>query len=66
MKPGQTVSVRGYDLTFDDLVSRPGPNYRELIAKFTVKSGTETIGETRALQAHLCRAQVLDHGSGTC
>ena len=45
MKPGQTVSVRGYDLTFDNLVSRPGPNYSELIAKFTVKSGTETIGE---------------------
>jgi cytochrome c-type biogenesis protein CcmF len=44
MKPGQSVEVRGYDLTFDNLVSRPGPNYRELVAKFTVKSGGETIG----------------------
>ena len=44
MKPGQTVSLRGYDLTFDNLVSRPGPNFRELVAKFTVKSGAETIG----------------------
>ncbi len=44
MKPGETVSVRGYDLTFDNLVARPGPNYRELVAKFTVKSGGETIG----------------------
>jgi cytochrome c-type biogenesis protein CcmF len=44
MKPGQTVEVRGYDLTFDNLASRPGPNYRELVAKFTVKSGGETLG----------------------
>jgi cytochrome c-type biogenesis protein CcmF len=44
MKPGQSVSVRGYDLTFDNLVSRPGPNYRELVAKFTVTSGGDTIG----------------------
>jgi cytochrome c-type biogenesis protein CcmF len=44
MKPGQTVSVRGYDLTFDNLASRPGPNYRELVVKFTVKSGGATIG----------------------
>jgi cytochrome c-type biogenesis protein CcmF len=45
MKPGQTVAVRGYDLTFDNLISRPGPNYSELVAKFTVKSGADTIGE---------------------
>jgi cytochrome c-type biogenesis protein CcmF len=44
MKPGQTVSLSGYDLTFNDLLSRTGPNYRELLAQFTVKSGAETIG----------------------
>ncbi len=44
MKPGQQVEVRGYDLTFDNLISRPGPNYSELVAKFTVKSGGETLG----------------------
>ena len=44
MKPGQTVSLRGYDLTFNDLLSRNGPNYRELLAQFTVKSGGDTIG----------------------
>ena len=44
MKPGQSVSVRGYDLTFDNLVSRPGPNYSELVAKFTVSSGGDTLG----------------------
>jgi cytochrome c-type biogenesis protein CcmF len=45
MKPGQTVSVRGYDLTFNNVFSRRGPNYSELVAKFTVKSGADTIGE---------------------
>jgi len=44
MKSGQSVSVRGYDLTFDNLAARPGPNYRELIAKFTVRSGGTVIG----------------------
>lgn len=44
MKAGQTVSIRGYDLTFDNLVSRAGPNYRELVARFTVRSGGTTIG----------------------
>ena len=44
MQPGQTVEVRGYDLTFDNLVARPGPNYRELVAKFTVRSGGATVG----------------------
>ncbi|MET0279072.1 MAG: heme lyase CcmF/NrfE family subunit [Pseudorhodoplanes sp.] len=45
MKPGQSVSLRGYDVTFDDLLSRNGPNYRELLARFTVKSGGETVGQ---------------------
>ena len=37
MKPGATVSLRSYDLTFDGMVTRQGPNYREMIAKFTVR-----------------------------
>jgi cytochrome c-type biogenesis protein CcmF len=44
MKPQQTIEVRGYDLSFDGLVSRQGPNYRELIAKFTVQRDGATIG----------------------
>jgi len=44
MKPNATVSLRSYDLTFDGMVTRQGPNYRELIAKFTVRQGGETIG----------------------
>ena len=44
MKPNATVSLRSYDLTFDGMVTRQGPNYRELIAKFTVRRGGEVIG----------------------
>ena len=43
LKPGESVSVRGYDLTLDGLAPRPGPNYRELIARFTVRQGGEVI-----------------------
>ena len=39
MKPSDIVSISGYDLTFEGLVTRQGPNYRELTAKFTVREG---------------------------
>jgi len=44
LKPSQTVSLSGYDLSFDGLVRRPGPNYTALVAKFTVRSGSTPIG----------------------
>ena len=43
-KPSQTVSLSGYALTFEGIVQRPGPNYHELLAKFTVRSGDQIIG----------------------
>ena len=43
MKPGAVVSLRSYDLTFDGMVTRQGPNYRELIAKFTVRQDGSVI-----------------------
>ena len=43
LKPNEVVSLRSYDLTFDGLTTRQGPNYRELTAKFTVRSGGEVI-----------------------
>ena len=44
MKPGASVSLRSYDLTYDGMVTRQGPNYRELVAKFTVAVGGKVIG----------------------
>jgi cytochrome c-type biogenesis protein CcmF len=44
LKPSQVVSLSGYDLTFDGMVQRSGPNFRELAAKFTVREGGAVIG----------------------
>ncbi|MGC2116352.1 MAG: heme lyase CcmF/NrfE family subunit, partial [Pseudolabrys sp.] len=44
LKPAQAVSLSGYNLSFDGLVQRPGPNYNALVAKFTVRSGGVPIG----------------------
>ena len=44
LKPSQTVSLSDYDLTFDGMIARSGPNYSEQVARFTVKSGGATIG----------------------
>jgi cytochrome c-type biogenesis protein CcmF len=44
VKPGETVSVRHYDLTLDGLTPRRGPNYQERVAHFTVRRNGEVIG----------------------
>jgi cytochrome c-type biogenesis protein CcmF len=44
VKPNETIALSGYALTFDGLVTRQGPNYRELIGKFTVREGVNVIG----------------------
>jgi cytochrome c-type biogenesis protein CcmF len=41
--PGQVVSLRGYDLTFEGLSPRDGANYREFVGKFSVRRGGEAI-----------------------
>jgi len=44
IKPGQSISIRRYDLHFDNIVDRRGPNYSETAAHFTVRRGGEVIG----------------------
>ena len=39
MKPGETVAVGGYDVTFKGVTPGRGPNYREDIAAFDVTRG---------------------------
>ena len=39
VKVGQSISLSGFELTFDGLVQRSGANYRELAGKFTVRQG---------------------------
>jgi cytochrome c-type biogenesis protein CcmF len=43
MKPKDTLSLAGYELTFDGAVPRQGPNYRELVGRFTVRRGGATV-----------------------
>jgi cytochrome c-type biogenesis protein CcmF len=43
LKPGEDTTIRRYDLTFDGMVPRQGPNYHEQAAKFTVRRNHETI-----------------------
>ncbi len=44
LKPGESTTVSGYELTLDGMIPRPGPNYRELIARFTVRRDGQVIG----------------------
>ena len=44
LKPSQTVSLSGYELSFDGLIQRSGPNYGEALAKFTVREAGVPIG----------------------
>jgi cytochrome c-type biogenesis protein CcmF len=44
LKPGQTISVRRYELQFDGVTTRQGPNYRDLAAHFTVRRHGDFIG----------------------
>jgi cytochrome c-type biogenesis protein CcmF len=42
--PGQTISLHRYDLHFDAVTQRQGPNYQELAAQFTVSRQGEPVG----------------------
>jgi cytochrome c-type biogenesis protein CcmF len=44
MKPGQTISISGYDFHFDGMTTQQGPNYRDQIARFTVRQGGNVVG----------------------
>jgi cytochrome c-type biogenesis protein CcmF len=44
LKPGQSIAIRRYELHFDNVTNRQGPNYRELAAHFTVRRNGEFIG----------------------
>jgi cytochrome c-type biogenesis protein CcmF len=44
LKPGETVSLRHYELKFEGTAPRTGPNYRETIVKLSVHRNGEPIG----------------------
>ena len=44
LRPGDKVSLRQYEFTFDGTTPRRGPNYSDLAVKFTVRRHGERIG----------------------
>jgi cytochrome c-type biogenesis protein CcmF len=44
VKPGDKIVLRQYELSFDGAVPRTGPNYSEVVTKFTVRRRGEVIG----------------------
>jgi len=47
MKPGESVSIAGYDLKFMGVAPAEGPNYREQIGLLSVSRGGGTVTELR-------------------
>jgi len=44
LRPSETVSIRRYDFSLEGIVPRQGPNYTELVGKFTVRRHGEMLG----------------------
>jgi cytochrome c-type biogenesis protein CcmF len=43
LRPGETIGLAGYDVAFDGVAPRRGPNYREDVARFTVRRGGDVM-----------------------
>jgi cytochrome c-type biogenesis protein CcmF len=43
MKPGETIEFAGYDLAFDKLATRQGPNYDEIVGDFRLSEDGKLI-----------------------
>ena len=37
VRPGDSIDIAHYRLSFDGMFNRPGPNYRDVVARFTVR-----------------------------
>ena len=45
MKPDDVAKIAGYELKLDGVTQRQGPNFREMLAQFTVSLDGEQLGE---------------------
>ncbi len=61
MKPNDVATVAGYQLKLDDITQRQGPNFREMIAQFTVSRDGETLQRNDAVEAQLHHPGIVDH-----
>jgi cytochrome c-type biogenesis protein CcmF len=56
LKPTQSVSVGGFDITFDGLRANHGPNFTAIIADISVYKGDELIDKLNPSRAYYTRA----------
>ena len=61
MKPNDVAKVAGYQLKLDGVTQRQGPNFREMIAQFTVSLDGETLARDDAVEAQFHHAGIVDH-----
>jgi cytochrome c-type biogenesis protein CcmF len=45
MRPGQTADLAGYAVTFEGVSPRRGPNYQDVVGRFTIRYGGALVGE---------------------
>ena len=45
MKPGDTTSFAGFEVTFDGAAPREGPNYRDMVGHFVIREGGRVVAE---------------------
>ena len=65
LKPGETIDIAHYRLTFEGVFNRPGPNYRDMVGRFTVRRvNGELIGTMEPARRIFPEPQHGDHRSG--
>jgi cytochrome c-type biogenesis protein CcmF len=71
VKPKETIALGDYRLTFDGALPRQGPNYRELVGRFTVRVSGNVVGVMEpskrsfaARQTSTTEAALLTRGFG--
>ncbi len=64
LRPGDTLEIAGYELTFKGVAPRRGPNYAEDVAHMEVRRGGVMIAELDPAKAALYRKANADDGIG--
>lgn len=44
MRPGQTIDLAGYDVTYEGVAPRRGPNYQDVVATFSIRYAGASVG----------------------
>ncbi len=65
MKPNDVTMVAGYQVKLDGLSQRQGPNFREMIAQFTV-SRRPAAQRDDAVEAQLATREIVDDRGRAC